>query len=435
MKRLVPSISVSLFLASFCFFLLSATVDINAQGPAAQQPPTEEHAHDHEHGHEHPENQGAEAGGDLELRPDAGDLAEDDKSPLAMAYRKSIEDLRQFLKDSRKAIVEFHVANTPANDIHLKNWLEVCEGGHRKMGAVRKAAISLFKSNPAKYRSIGDMLFHFAKQDIEADRSEGTLEIMQALIDGGYEGKGLYHMAGYAAFVSNEYELAADYWKKSSVMGMEVPQQMLASLEPQAQKWKEELAKREKEAIADDLPRVEVLTTKGVLEIELFEDDAPETVNNFIYLVEKGHFNAKPIFRVIEHLVAQTGCERGDGTGTPGYSIKGEGKLPGHRNHFRGSVGLALGSDPETNLPIMDSGGAQFYITFTPNPQFDGAYCVFGRVIKGIEAIGNFTRVDMSNKEEAKKADSNPDAVVRIRVIRKRNHEYRPTPVEGRLLD
>ncbi len=431
MKRLVTWLTISLTVACMSFVPSSPLTSTPAMAQSGQQPPE----HDHEHDHQDPQSAAQNAGGDEELRPDAGDIPEDEKSPAAMAYRKAVEDLRQFLKDSRRVIVEFHVSDSPASDIHLKKWLDVCEEGHRKMVAARKAEINLFKSNPAKFKGIGDMLFYFAKKDIEADRCEGTLEVMQALIDGGYEGKGLYHMAGYAAFVSNEYELASDYWKKSSVMGMDVPQQMLATLDTQAVKWKEELAKREKETLADDLPRVEVLTTKGVLEIELFEDDAPETVNNFIYLVEKGHYNAKPIFRVIEHLVAQTGCERGDGTGTPGYSIKGEGPLPGHRNHFRGSVGLALGANPETNQPDLNSGSAQFYMCFTPYPQFDGSYCVFGRVIKGFEALGNFNRVDMSNKEEAKKSDVNPDAVVRIRVLRKRNHEYRPTPVEGRLLD
>ncbi len=89
-----------------------------------------------------------------------------------------------------------------------------------------------------------------------------------------------------------------------------------------------------------------------------------EAVNSFIYLIERKYYDLKPFFRVEKGLVAQSGCEKGDGSGSAGYTFRGEVDSPTKRDHFRGSLAVALGGDKQGNVQ-RDSGSSQFYIAQT----------------------------------------------------------------------
>lgn len=175
---------------------------------------------------------------------------------------------------------------------------------------------------------------------------------------------------------------------------------------------------RQKEAAADDLPRVKLTTTKGDIVIELFENEAPETVANFISLVKKGFYDGLTFHRVIAGFMAQGGCPDGDGTGGPGYTIYDECEKPVIRHHFRGSVSMA-----KTNAP--NSGGSQFFICFRPSPDLNGKHTVFGRVLEGLEVLNKLQRRDPTKKNEPE-----PDKIVKAEVLRARDHEYLPHKVE-----
>jgi cyclophilin family peptidyl-prolyl cis-trans isomerase len=191
---------------------------------------------------------------------------------------------------------------------------------------------------------------------------------------------------------------------------------------------------RKADAARDDNPRVEMITTKGRIVIELFENQAPESVNSFIYLVEKKFHDNKKLFRVETHTCAQAGCEKGDGTSNAGYVIASESSLPERRDHYRGSLGLALGFSKQTNRPELDSGGSQFYFSFIPMPSLDGDYTVFGRVVEGLPALGSFRVMNLADPEQRKDTKKKPDSIHSIRVIRKRDHDYIPSIVSGKLL-
>lgn len=115
----------------------------------------------------------------------------------------------------------------------------------------------------------------------------------------------------------------------------------------------------------------------GTVVIELYPQDAPNTVANFKALVAKGFYDGLTFHRVIPGFVAQGGDPRGDGTGGPGYTIQAEFNA---RKHLRGSVAMARRADP-------DSAGSQFYICLAPQPHLDGQYTVFGRVIEGMDVV------------------------------------------------
>lgn len=120
-----------------------------------------------------------------------------------------------------------------------------------------------------------------------------------------------------------------------------------------------------------------VLKSGPVLDIELYDEEAPGTVANFVSLVKKGYYNGLTFHRVIANFVSQGGCPIGDGTGGPGYNIKCE-VLNNPLIHEKGSLSMAH-AGPNT-------GGSQFFICHTALPHLDGRHTVFGKVVNGVEA-------------------------------------------------
>ena len=121
----------------------------------------------------------------------------------------------------------------------------------------------------------------------------------------------------------------------------------------------------------------------GIIEIELDRDHAPISVDNFVKLAEKGFYKGLTFHRVIKGFMIQGGCPKGNGTGGPGYCIKGEFAANGVNNplkHTRGVISMARAMD-------CDSAGSQFFIVHQDAPHLDGQYAAFGKVIKGIEVV------------------------------------------------
>ena len=119
----------------------------------------------------------------------------------------------------------------------------------------------------------------------------------------------------------------------------------------------------------------------GVMKAELYPDIAPNSVNNFISLVQKGFYDGLIFHRVIPGFMIQGGCPQGTGTGGPGYSIRGEFSQNGFDNtleHDRGVLSMARAADP-------DSAGSQFFIMVEKAPHLDGGYAAFGKITEGME--------------------------------------------------
>ncbi len=121
----------------------------------------------------------------------------------------------------------------------------------------------------------------------------------------------------------------------------------------------------------------------GVIKAELYPEIAPNSVNNFISLVEKGFYNGLIFHRVIPGFMIQGGCPNGNGMGGPGYEIPGEFAANGFQNdlqHTRGVLSMARTMDP-------NSAGSQFFIMHEDAPHLDGQYAAFGRVIEGMDVV------------------------------------------------
>ncbi len=131
-------------------------------------------------------------------------------------------------------------------------------------------------------------------------------------------------------------------------------------------------------------PVVTITMENGdVIKAELYPEIAPNTVNNFISLVQKGFYDGLTFHRVIKGFMIQGGCPRGDGTGGPGYSIPGEFSQNGFKNdlkHEPGVLSMARAMDP-------DSAGSQFFLMHEAAPHLDGAYASFGKVTEGMDIV------------------------------------------------
>ena len=131
------------------------------------------------------------------------------------------------------------------------------------------------------------------------------------------------------------------------------------------------------------MTQADIKSSKGVITLDLFDQEAPETVANFIKLAKAGFYNGLTFHRVIRDFVIQGGCPQGTGGGGPGYNIKCE---INKEKHLPGTLSMAHRG--------KDTGGSQFFITHTATPHLDGVHTVFGRT-KNIETVNTIKQGDV----------------------------------------
>ena len=144
-------------------------------------------------------------------------------------------------------------------------------------------------------------------------------------------------------------------------------------------------------------PEITITMENGdVIRAELYPEIAPNTVKNFISLVNKGFYDGLIFHRVIEGFMIQGGCPQGTGMGGPGYSIKGEFSQNGFQNDLKHTEGVL--SMARSMMP--NSAGSQFFIMHKTSPHLDGAYAAFGKVVEGMDVVNKIaeTRTDYSDR-------------------------------------
>ena len=127
----------------------------------------------------------------------------------------------------------------------------------------------------------------------------------------------------------------------------------------------------------------------SVMKAELYPEIAPNTVNNFISLINKGFYNGLIFHRVIPGFMIQGGCPNGTGMGGPGYTIKGEFSQNGFQNnlkHTQGVLSMARAMNP-------NSAGSQFFIMHANAPHLDGSYAAFGKITEGLDVVDKIATV------------------------------------------
>ncbi len=148
------------------------------------------------------------------------------------------------------------------------------------------------------------------------------------------------------------------------------------------------------------LPLIQMQTSSGDITLELYEDEAPNTVANLIELAEKGFYDGLTFHRVIPDIMIQGGCPDGTGTGGPGYQFRDE--CHPKRLHDGPGVLSMANAGPHTN-------GSQFFITHSAQPHLDGKHTVFGLVKSGMEVVNSIVQGDVIHQ---------------MQVLSKRSHQY-----------
>ena len=134
---------------------------------------------------------------------------------------------------------------------------------------------------------------------------------------------------------------------------------------------------------------VKLETTKGEVQLELYPEHAPKTVNNFVFLVKEAFYDGISFHRVIDNFMVQGGDPIGSGMGGPGYKFEDE--LSGNPLKHGSKVISMANSGPNTN-------GSQFFITHLPQPHLDGKHTVFGKVIQGEDVVDSIQQGDLINE-------------------------------------
>jgi cyclophilin family peptidyl-prolyl cis-trans isomerase len=350
--------------------------------------------------------------------PGAGQKAASSQTAAtAEEFDQAFRQWRQLLVRMR----ELQVRHLSAADFQRPALSEEYEGLIRQseemIGQLQALAESSYQADPEARSQAGGFLFMVAVAAFRGDDLEKADHILQMLIDEPSYPATIYDLAGMVAFGVGDMDRAEKYLTKAQetrVISSKAAE-MLPQIDAYREFWARERALREAEAGADDLPRVLLRTNKGDIVVELFENDAPNTVANFIDLVEKRFYNGLTFHRVLEDFMAQGGCPLGTGSGGPGYTIEDEHTRDDFRRHFRGSLSMAKTAAPHT-------GGSQFFIMFTPNQRLDGMHTVFGRVIEGMDVVSHIQRRDPDKDPVL----AEPDKIIEARVLRKRDHEYAP---------
>ena len=317
--------------------------------------------------------------------------------------------------------------------------LTVLQAQYQQPKADKSALEASFEAVKQEAQAAGERLEAAALGMLTVDpKDEGAREIALAVMAGALEsdnpvkalatattidaaGAGnsdMALMAATAALVTTRVDEAAAWPDKATAAGAKAEQvaQVRAALDRERPKIEAEIAVRKAEAEADDLPRVKFATSAGDIVIELFENEAPNTVANFVSLVGKGFYDGTPFHRVIGGFMAQGGDPTGTGTGGPGYAIACECEKPGARLHFRGTLSMAHAG--------KDSGGSQFFLTFRPTDHLNGRHTVFGRVIAGDEVLSKLARTQDAEGQSV--PGIKPDTILKGEVVRKRDHAYTP---------
>jgi cyclophilin family peptidyl-prolyl cis-trans isomerase len=343
---------------------------------------------------------------------------------------------------------EYQTADATARETINGQLRDAVAAAKSSLDAMVISALALYQAAPNADPQITELLTAVAQfySVGEAPKSEGgtvnggdsyekALPIIDALVAGGATETRLPIWGFLSAFATNDFDKAQKYLdmaKEKQVLAHpqsvegKVDQEAMAKtlqyagmIDTYRDLWAKEQEIRAAEAAADDLPRVKLATTKGDIVIELFENEAPQAAANFLSLAKSGFYNNVSFHRVLPMFMAQGGDPEGTGSGGPGYSIRCECYEPDARKHFRGTLSMAHAG--------RDTGGSQFFLTFVETPHLDGRHTVFGRVVEGIDVLG-----ELQKRNPDAPSATPPDRILTAEVVRDRGHEYKFDKLPGK---
>jgi cyclophilin family peptidyl-prolyl cis-trans isomerase len=368
--------------------------------------------------------------------PESEDVPDSpDEKPITPEQQVAIDAYVKAQREWADALIEMKAAsiehsNSEGRSLDSKERYKTSRDVARtKMNDAFQRALELFRSRPGDFDS-GSLMTTMLEYREQNSIYENSFEAAELLLEHDLTFPFLYQIAARSAFLEGKFDRMMKYYQAfvdlNGAEKLERVDNMLVGLqEVYKPLWDREQELREQEAKADDLPRVKLETSRGPVVLELFENQAPNTVANFIQLVEDGFYDGADFYQVVDDFLAMGGDPVGDGTGTSGKYIPDEHEHPDARKFFRGSLVMAKAPNPtDTSKLLPNSASSQFAIALMPLIRDVETQTVFGRVIEGLDVVCTFRRIDPSEKKE-KKVQLPPDRIITATVIRKRDHDYK----------
>ncbi len=347
---------------------------------------------------------------DTTKAPKSANNAEKSENPIS-AYgsflKKQPQVMAMFEKEIRALVSQYRTADLEEKKI-IEAKFNQAQARIRKLEAKSNQLAIAAASQDPKSPEESELVM---QANYQLNRYQRVAQLADELIKADKSEKSALNYGGAAHFAIGNFARAKELLSRAEQQQLTIPRiarNYLPLCDDYEQYWKTEQKLRAAEKEAGDLPQVELDTTKGRIVVELFENEAPNSVANFISLVEKGFYNGIVFHRVIPGFMSQVGCPKtldddpnNDGTGGPGYTIDCECTKPGYRRHFQGSLSMAHAG--------QNTGGSQFFLTHLPTDHLNGKHTVFGRIVEG-----NDVNLAMQKGDKIKSA----------KVLRKRKHPY-----------
>lgn len=339
-------------------------------------------------------------------------------------YEQAVNELKRLTKEAFQARLAYETGTREESEANRQAWDLAVQQGELQRTVLEEAAVRLVTLSEKPSDELLKLLSQIHLSRVRAGYWHRAEVVAKLLRGPKADDQAFLFRDAIASISSNQFEAAEKFFKNFGHLIEDMPdeqQALFLALPELIQKYEREKKFLAQDAAGEPLPRVVLKTTKGRIELELFEDQAPLAVANFIDLVEQGFFTNINFHRVIHGFMAQSGGYGTDKRGRDlGYAIPDEYGLRDARNHFQGYVSMANAEVPQTSC-------TEFFITFVPTPHLDGKHTVFGRVIDGFDAFESINRTDYLDKERQTKQipGVTPDYIISAEVIRKRNHEYK----------
>lgn len=352
-----------------------------------------------------------------------------DHEVLHKAFADAMTGWKQSAKDAIAASEQFRLGDADQAEENRQAWIQAIENGRNSFHKLVETGTKLIETDSHIDPDVMTFLALALESRYDVGDYEGAYKVGNTLLTAAPNAAGLLLRHIFNAFATNRFDDCRARIEQLVQVAGGVPSELTSiasSVDTQIASWQRESELREAEGKADDLPRVELVirqydSTERIV-LELFENEAPNTVANFISLVESGFYSDRAFFRVATHFDAAAGCPADDGTGNPGYFIASEATKPDARHHFRGSL-ATVSMDP------TDKAGSQFCLLFAPNPGLNGRSTVFGRMLEGFDVLDRLTRTHFLDDSTQKLQQYPNIPAARIesaRVLRKRDHAYVP---------
>ncbi len=335
--------------------------------------------------------------------------------------------------------VKFFSANSlDAAENARQDFQHLVDQGNREMELFIPLAIQLFDENGVHVwsidmdpmppqRDLDHLITKIQEHLFDQGQFEKAFELGTKLLANNPDNLPAAFIRGRAAMLTNRFSEVGNFAVKFSDRLDELSVEerfLLNNVDAMSAAFAAEQKIRDSESAADVLPRVQMKTTKGTVVFELFENQAPDTVANFISLVQSGFYDGLVFHRVIDRFVAQGGGEtEGGQKKSPGYTIYDEFDRPDARGHFRGALSMAKTTSPNTS-------SSQFFVTLVPAPILNRRHTVFGRVLHGMDVFDRMNRtIKVEEDKEYNVEGIVKDKIISAKVIRQREHDYHPNKV------